>query len=65
MYFCEVENMQGIDFKLIAGVMLFVILISIHITLNKILVILKEIKRDIKIRNNEYFEMKDGPGKRY
>ncbi|MBC2575407.1 hypothetical protein [Peptostreptococcus canis] len=35
--------MFGINFKLIAGVMLFVILISIQITLNKILMILKQI----------------------
>lgn len=39
--------MLGINFKLIAGVMLFVILISIQITLNKILMILKQI--NIKI----------------
>ena len=57
--------MAGIDFKLIAGVMLFVILISIHITLNKILVILKDIRRDIRIRNNEIYDMNDGPGRRY
>ncbi len=35
--------MFGINFKLIACVMLFVILISIQITLNKILMILKQI----------------------
>ncbi len=44
--------MGNIDFKLIAVVMLFVILISIQITLNKILVILKEIKRDIRNRED-------------
>ncbi|WP_278244228.1 hypothetical protein [Peptostreptococcus sp. MV1] len=36
--------MEAINFELIAGVMLFVILISIQLTLNKILVLLKEIR---------------------
>lgn len=57
--------MLGIDFKLIAGVMLFVILISIHITLNKILVILKDIRRDLKIRNDKLYDVNEGPGRRY
>ncbi|WP_180946827.1 hypothetical protein [Peptostreptococcus faecalis] len=47
--------MENIDFKLIAGVMLFVILISIQITLNKILMTLKEIKKGIKIK--EYYKL--------
>ena len=57
--------MQIFDFKLIAGVMLFVILISIQITLNKILVILKDIRRDIKMRSNDFFDSREGPGRRY
>ena len=57
--------MQIFNFKLIAGVMLFVILISIQITLNKILVILKDIRRDIKMRNNDFFDSREGPGRRY
>lgn len=40
--------MGEIDFKLIAVVMLFVILLSIQFTLNKILVILKDIRRDLR-----------------
>lgn len=43
--------MFNIDFKLIAVVMLFVILISIQITLNKILMILKDIRKDIKYKD--------------
>lgn len=57
--------MEIFNFKLIAGVMLFVILISIQITLNKILVILKDIRRDIRIRNDEFFDSREGPGRRY
>ncbi|MDD7182675.1 MULTISPECIES: hypothetical protein [Peptostreptococcus] len=40
--------MDLINFKLIAVVMLFIILISIHLTLNKILLVLKEIRDNIK-----------------
>ncbi len=57
--------MEIFNFKIIAVVMLFVILLSIQITLNKILVILKEIKRDIRIKNNNIFENRDGKEKRY
>lgn len=42
---------MNIDFKIIGVVMLFVILISIHITLNKILIVLKEIKQSINNKN--------------
>ena len=42
------DFMDLINFKLIAVVMLFIILISIHLTLNKILLVLKEIRDNIK-----------------
>ncbi|MBC2578648.1 hypothetical protein HLB30_08965 [Peptostreptococcus russellii] len=57
--------MEIFNFKLIAGVMLFVILISIQITLNKILVTLKEIKRDIRIRNDDFLEDREGSRRRF
>ncbi|WAW15320.1 hypothetical protein [Peptostreptococcus equinus] len=38
-----------INFKVVAGVMLFVILLSIQFTLNKILVLLKDINKEIKL----------------
>lgn len=38
------ENMLDFNFNVIAVVMFFIILISIQITLNKILMLLKEIK---------------------
>ena len=56
--------MEIFNFQIIAGVMLFVILVSIQITLNKILVILRDIKRDIRLRNDEIFDAKN-PSKRY
>jgi len=37
-------NMEIINFKLVAWVMLFVVLISIQLTLNKILLLLREIR---------------------
>lgn len=43
------DFMDLINFKLIAVVMLFIILISIHLTLNKILLVLKEIRDNIKV----------------
>lgn len=42
------DFMDLINFKLIAVVMLFIILISINLTLNKILLVLKEIRDNIK-----------------
>ncbi len=36
--------MEIINFKIVAWVMLFVVLISIQLTLNKILLLLKEIR---------------------
>lgn len=51
--------MGEIDFKLIAVVMLFVVLLSIQFTLNKILVILKDIRRDLRSR------VKDDEVRRY
>ncbi|WP_455105260.1 hypothetical protein [Peptostreptococcus sp.] len=36
--------MEIIDFKIVAWVMLFVVLISIQLTLNKILLLLREIR---------------------
>lgn len=56
--------MEIFNFQIIAGVMLFIILVSIQITLNKILVILRDIKRDIRLRNDEIFDAKN-PSKRY
>ena len=48
----------GINYTMVAVIMLFVILISIQFTLNKIFMILKEIKeilinKNIKDENNE------------
>lgn len=57
--------MEMFDFKLIGVVMLFVILISIQITLNKILVTLKEIKRDIRNRNTDFIDRHEGTRGRY
>lgn len=56
--------MQIFNFQIIAGVMLFVILLSIQITLNKILLILKEIKRDIRLKNDQVFDL-ENRSKRY
>ena len=44
---------MNINFTLIAVVMLFVILMSIQLTLNKIYVILKEMKELIKLNKNK------------
>jgi hypothetical protein len=38
------DNMEIINFKLVAWVMLFVVLVSIQLTLNKILLLLREIR---------------------
>ncbi|MEG0249429.1 MAG: hypothetical protein RR561_01270 [Peptostreptococcus sp.] len=51
--------MEIFNFQIIAGVMLFVILVSIQITLNKILVILRDIKRDIRLKNDEVFDIEN------
>lgn len=40
--------MEIINFKLVAWVMLFVVLISIQLTLNKILLLLREIRDRLK-----------------
>ncbi len=42
----------GINFTVVGAVMLFVILITIQITLNKIYIILKEIKSLLKMKKN-------------
>ena len=44
---------MNINFTLIAVVMLFVILMSIQLTLNKIYVVLKEMKELIKLKKNK------------
>lgn len=46
---------MNIDFKIIESVMLFVILISIQYTLNKILIILKQIK--IQLKDKQYYDV--------
>lgn len=46
---------MSIDFKIIESVMLFVILISIQYTLNKILIILKQIK--IQLKDKQYYDV--------
>lgn len=42
----------SINFTVVGAVMLFVILITIQITLNKIYIILKEIKSLLKMKKN-------------
>ena len=42
----------GINFTVVGAVMLFVILITIQITLNKIYITLKEIKSLLKMKMN-------------
>ena len=42
----------GINFTVVGAVMLFVILITIQITLNKINITLKEIKSLLKMKKN-------------
>ena len=44
---------MNINFTLIVIVMLFVILISIQLTLNKIYVILREIRELMKLKKNK------------
>ncbi|QJA10088.1 hypothetical protein HF520_15015 [Romboutsia sp. CE17] len=44
---------MNINFTLIAVVMLFVILMSIQLTLNKIYVVLKEMKELMKLKKNK------------
>ena len=44
---------MNINFTLIAIVMLFVILMSIQLTLNKIYVILREIRELMKLKQNK------------
>jgi hypothetical protein len=43
----------NINLNIIAGVMLFIILISMQFTLNKILLLLKEIKAILLIRKDK------------
>lgn len=43
----------NIDLNMVAGVMFFIILISIQFTLNKILLLLKEIKAILLIRKDK------------
>ncbi|WP_434798185.1 hypothetical protein [Terrisporobacter vanillatitrophus] len=43
----------GIDFTIVGAVMLFVILITIQVTLNRIYVVLKEIKSLLNIRKTK------------
>lgn len=40
----------SIDFTVVGAIMLFVILITIQVTLNKIYVVLKEIKSSLNIK---------------
>ena len=47
------ENMLDLDFDLIAIVMFFIILISIQFTLNKIFMLLKEIKAILLTRRDK------------
>lgn len=44
---------MNINFTLIAVVMFFVILMSIQLTLNKIYVVLKEMKELMKLKKNK------------
>ncbi|MGL5329101.1 MAG: hypothetical protein ACRDD7_07525 [Peptostreptococcaceae bacterium] len=44
---------MNINFTLVAIVMLFVILMSIQLTLNKIYVVLKEMKELMKLKKNK------------
>lgn len=44
---------MGIDYKLIVIVMLFVILMSIQFTLNKIYVILRDIREILKLKKTK------------
>lgn len=57
--------MEIIDFKLVAIVMLFVILLSIQFTLNKILVLLKEIKMEMKRGKMDFNEVREDEIRRY
>ncbi|WP_200865887.1 hypothetical protein [Metaclostridioides mangenotii] len=43
---------MGLEYRVIIIVMLFVMLISIQFTLNKILVVLKDIRENLFIRKN-------------
>lgn len=56
---------MNINYMLIAGVMLFVVLISINITLNKILVILKDIKRYLSMDRDRIDDFKDFDNRRW
>ena len=58
LFFKKRRFSMSINYTMVAVIMLFVILISIQFTLNKIFVILKEIKeilinKNIKDENNE------------
>lgn len=57
--------MEIIDFKLVAIVMLFVILLSIQFTLNRILVLLKEIKMEMKRGKVDFNEVREDEIRRY
>ncbi|MDD3750672.1 MAG: hypothetical protein PHU60_01305 [Tissierellia bacterium] len=48
--------MMNFDFTLIAIVMFFIILISIQFTLNKILMLLKEIKAVLLTKRDKYID---------
>ncbi|MDD2397184.1 MAG: hypothetical protein PHG56_03980 [Tissierellia bacterium] len=48
--------MINFDFTLIAIVMFFIILISIQFTLNKILMLLKEIKAVLLTKRDKYID---------
>jgi len=43
---------MGVEYRIIVVVMLFVMLISIQFTINKILVVLKDIREILLIRKN-------------
>ncbi|MBU5307080.1 hypothetical protein KQI18_04700 [Clostridioides mangenotii] len=43
---------MGVEYRIIVVVMLFVMLISIQFTMNKILVVLKDIREILLIRKN-------------
>ncbi len=43
----------GINFTIVAWVMLFVILVTIQITLNKIYMVLKEIKSSLNMKKTK------------
>ncbi|MBS5787252.1 hypothetical protein NSA24_03560 [Clostridioides mangenotii] len=44
---------MGVEYRIIVVVMLFVMLISIQFTMNKILVVLKDIREILLIRKNK------------